>query len=84
MSEAQAAMEAQIIGPFETCGGCKLRMVNVTATADMRCSIDLKTVVMRARNAEYNPKRFSACVSDDAALPSILLVKPLLQLLPAL
>lgn len=69
MSEAQAAMEAQIIGPFHRCGGCKLRMVNVTATADMRCPIDLKTVVMRARNAEYNPKRFSACVSYKETLP---------------
>eukprot|EP00903_Cladosiphon_okamuranus_P017736 g16328.t2 len=28
----------------------------------MKCPIDLKTVVMRARNAEYNPKRFSACI----------------------
>lgn len=64
MSEAQTAMEAQVIGPFPGCGASVLRLVNVTATADMRCSIDLKTVVMRARNAEYNPKRFSACVSD--------------------
>lgn len=56
-------MTPQVIGPFEGCGTCVLTLVNVTATADMRCPIDLKTVVMRARNAEYNPKRFSACVS---------------------
>lgn len=61
--EAKTAMRAQVIGPFENHGQCKLSMVNVTATADMKCTIDLKTVVMRARNAEYNPKRFSACVS---------------------
>ncbi|CAM9932692.1 unnamed protein product [Ectocarpus sp. 12 AP-2014] len=60
--EAQTAMRAQVIGPFENHGQCKLSMVNVTATADMKCTIDLKTVVMRARNAEYNPKRFSACI----------------------
>lgn len=63
MSEAQHAMETQVVGPFPGCGASVLRLVNVTATADMKCSIDLKTVVMRARNAEYNPKRFSACVS---------------------
>lgn len=62
-SEAQKAMDTQIIGPFLDHGGCELRLVNVTATANMGCPIDLKTVVMRARNAEYNPKRFSACVS---------------------
>ena len=61
-------MAAQIIGPFENHGQCKLSMVNVTATADMKCTIDLKTVVMRARNAEYNPKRFSACVSQTREL----------------
>ena len=64
-SEAQKAMDTQIIGPFLDHGGCELRLVNVTATANMGCPIDLKTVVMRARNAEYNPKRFSACVSGD-------------------
>lgn len=63
MAEAQNAMAPQVIGPFEGCGSCVLTLVNVTATANMKCSIDLKTVVMRARNAEYNPKRFSACVS---------------------
>lgn len=60
-------MAPQVIGPFRNCGPCVLTLVNVTATADMRCPIDLKTVVMRARNAEYNPKRFSACVSHAAA-----------------
>jgi len=53
-------MEPQVLGPFN---GCRLTLVNVTATANMKVPIDLKTVVMRARNAEYNPKRFSACVS---------------------
>ena len=70
-SEAQKAMDTQIIGPFLDHGGCELRLVNVTATANMGCPIDLKTVVMRARNAEYNPKRFSACVSGDCSLYSI-------------
>lgn len=74
--EAQQAMEAQIIGPFLDHGGCELRLVNVTATANMGCPIDLKTVVMRARNAEYNPKRFSACVSDGLVFCSCNAVEP--------
>lgn len=56
-------MEPEVLGPFKDCGTCRLTLVNVTATANMHVPIDLKTVVMRARNAEYNPKRFSACVS---------------------
>ena len=59
-SEAQNALKPEVLGPI---AGCSLTLVNVTATANMKCPIDLKTVVMRARNAEYNPKRFSACVS---------------------
>lgn len=62
------AMEPQVVGPFENHGQCVLTLVNVTATANMKCPIDLKTVVMRARNAEYNPKRFSACVSHVCLL----------------
>lgn len=62
-SEAEKAMEPQKIGPLLEHGGCELRIVNVTATANVGCTLDLQRVVMRARNAEYNPKRFSACVS---------------------
>ncbi|CAN0093432.1 unnamed protein product, partial [Sphacelaria rigidula] len=62
LSEAEKAMEAQTIGPLMEHGGCELRIVNVTATANVGCELDLQRVVMRARNAEYNPKRFSACV----------------------
>lgn len=63
LSEAEKAMETQTIGPLMEHGGCELRIVNVTATANVGCQLDLQRVVMRARNAEYNPKRFSACVS---------------------
>ncbi|CAM9823898.1 unnamed protein product, partial [Choristocarpus tenellus] len=50
------------LGPMDDAGGCTLKLVNVTATCSVNCKLDLKNIVMRARNAEYNPKRFSACV----------------------
>nr|XP_043634287.1 TATA-box-binding protein-like isoform X2 [Erigeron canadensis] len=35
---------------------------NIVSTADLRCKLDLKSIVLRARNAEYNPKRFAAVI----------------------
>lgn len=35
---------------------------NVVATANMQCHLDLKTIALKARNAEYNPKRFAAVI----------------------
>ena len=35
---------------------------NVVATVDLGCPLDLKTIAMHARNAEYNPKRFAAAI----------------------
>jgi len=35
---------------------------NVVSTVNLCCKLDLKQIAMRARNAEYNPKRFSAVV----------------------
>ncbi|XP_078176823.1 TATA-box-binding protein 2-like [Carex rostrata] len=35
---------------------------NVVSTVNLNCSLDLKSIALQARNAEYNPKRFSAVV----------------------
>uniref|UniRef100_T1IML2 TATA-box-binding protein n=1 Tax=Strigamia maritima TaxID=126957 RepID=T1IML2_STRMM len=35
---------------------------NVIATVNLCCKLDLKHIVSHARNAEYNPKKFSAVV----------------------
>ncbi len=35
---------------------------NVVSTVNLDCRVDLKTIALRARNAEYNPKRFSAVI----------------------
>lgn len=35
---------------------------NVVATVNLECKLDLKDIALRARNAEYNPKRFAAVI----------------------
>lgn len=35
---------------------------NVVATVNLDCKLDLKEIALRARNAEYNPKRFAAVI----------------------
>mmetsp|Transcript_24827 Transcript_24827/g.77249 ORF Transcript_24827/g.77249 Transcript_24827/m.77249 type:complete len:243 (+) Transcript_24827:28-756(+) len=35
---------------------------NVVATVNLGCPLDLKKIAMHARNAEYNPKRFTAVI----------------------
>lgn len=35
---------------------------NVVSTTYLGCKLDLKTIANGARNAEYNPKRFAACI----------------------
>ena len=35
---------------------------NIVSTANLKCALDLKEIALRARNAEYNPKRFSAVI----------------------
>ncbi|KAJ3345720.1 TATA box-binding protein-like protein 2 [Entophlyctis luteolus] len=35
---------------------------NVVSTVNLECKLDLKTIALRARNAEYNPKRFAAVI----------------------
>ncbi|KAI5149569.1 transcription initiation factor TFIID TATA-box-binding protein [Enteropsectra breve] len=35
---------------------------NVVATVNLNCQLDLKSIALHARNAEYNPKRFAAVI----------------------
>ncbi|KAM9914569.1 hypothetical protein OXX69_000491, partial [Metschnikowia pulcherrima] len=35
---------------------------NIVATVNLGCRLDLKTIALHARNAEYNPKRFAAVI----------------------
>lgn len=40
---------------------------NIVATVNLDCRLDLKTIALHARNAEYNPK---------VSQPSLLLFRP--------
>lgn len=44
--------------------GTELRPIlqNVVGTCEAGCQVDLKQVALKSRNAEYNPKKFSAVV----------------------
>lgn len=35
---------------------------NIVATCNLQHQLDLSSIAQRARNAEYNPKRFAACI----------------------
>jgi transcription initiation factor TFIID TATA-box-binding protein len=63
---AAAAAAAPAAGgsaqPWSHHSGIKLTMQNVTVTVDVRQRLDLKEIVLNARNAEYNPKRFAGCI----------------------
>ena len=40
----------------------EVKLQNVVATVNLMCPLDLRHIAMRARNAEYNPKRFAAVI----------------------
>ncbi|KAI4598235.1 TATA-binding protein (TBP) [Pestalotiopsis sp. IQ-011] len=50
--------------PAATQGGSGLTptLQNIVATVNLDCRLDLKTIALHARNAEYNPKRFAAVI----------------------
>ncbi|CEP63059.1 TATA-binding protein LALA0_S07e01486g [Lachancea lanzarotensis] len=45
-----------------TTSGIVPTLQNIVATVNLDCRLDLKTVALHARNAEYNPKRFAAVI----------------------
>jgi len=38
------------------------QLQNIVSTVNLGCKLELKEIVLRARNAEYNPKRFAAVI----------------------
>ncbi|XP_059161029.1 uncharacterized protein LOC131944443 [Physella acuta] len=46
----------------EGTSGIKPQLQNIVCTVNLACKLDLKTIALRARNAEYNPKRFAAVI----------------------
>ena len=48
--------------PWSHPSGATIDVQNVVATVNLRISIDLRTLALSARNAEYNPKKFAAVI----------------------
>jgi len=42
--------------------GCAPKLQNIVSTLNLKCTLDLREIALRARNAEYNPKRFAAVI----------------------
>ncbi|KAI9661041.1 MAG: TATA-box-binding protein [Bathelium mastoideum] len=49
-------------GQVQGVSGIVPTLQNIVATVNLDCRLDLKTIALHARNAEYNPKRFAAVV----------------------
>jgi TATA-box binding protein (TBP) (component of TFIID and TFIIIB) len=65
--------ELQCAGPrlriSRSCASPLLRR-NLVATVNLDCKLDLKTITLHARNAEYNPKAATAPLARAASLTS--------------
>ena len=48
--------------PAPESSGIVPRLHNVVSLVDLGCKLDLKSIALRARNAEYSPKRFRAVI----------------------
>lgn len=47
---------------YDATSGIVPTLQNIVATVNLDCRLDLKTIALHARNAEYNPKRFAAVI----------------------
>ncbi|KAI9792829.1 MAG: TATA-box-binding protein [Peltula sp. TS41687] len=56
------ATPAATPGAASTVSGIVPTLQNIVATVNLDCRLDLKTIALHARNAEYNPKRFAAVI----------------------
>ncbi|POS72159.1 hypothetical protein DHEL01_v209445 [Diaporthe helianthi] len=56
------ATPAATPGAQQTGSGLTPTLQNIVATVNLDCRLDLKTIALHARNAEYNPKRFAAVI----------------------
>jgi len=56
------ATPAATPGAAQGVSGIVPTLQNIVATVNLDCRLDLKTIALHARNAEYNPKRFAAVI----------------------
>ena len=38
------------------------KLQNIVSTANLKCTLDLREIALKAKNAEYNPKKFAAVI----------------------
>ncbi|KAH7460243.1 TATA-box-binding protein [Phytophthora ramorum] len=60
--QSVGARELQVDDDWEERLNLDVKIMNVVGTVDLKTPLDLKTIALHARNAEYNPKRFSAVI----------------------
>jgi transcription initiation factor TFIID TATA-box-binding protein len=56
------SQQENLESPVSNRSGIVPTLQNVVATVNLNCKLDLKNIALRARNAEYNPKRFAAVI----------------------
>ncbi|TKA62488.1 TATA-box-binding protein [Cryomyces minteri] len=56
------ATPAATPGAAQGVSGIVPTLQNIVSTVNLDCRLDLKTIALHARNAEYNPKRFAAVI----------------------
>jgi transcription initiation factor TFIID TATA-box-binding protein len=61
-SSTATANAGALTHPSRVTHGIEPVIQNVVATTNLGVQLDLKTIALRARNAEYNPKRFAAVI----------------------
>ncbi|KDP43967.1 hypothetical protein JCGZ_05434 [Jatropha curcas] len=44
------------------CGIIVPRLENIVSTVNLDCKLSLQRIILKARNAEFNPNRFSAVI----------------------
>lgn len=64
--QQDATQQQQIVDPMAGVIGASglppPQLQNIVATVNLSCQLQLKEIAMKARNAEYNPKRFAAVI----------------------
>nr|GMD44871.1 TATA-box-binding protein [Ipomoea batatas] len=63
MADQQPGMEgSQPVDLSKHPSGIVPTLQNIVSTVKLDCKLDLKSIALQARNAEYNPKRFAAVI----------------------
>ncbi|BFZ57034.1 TATA-binding protein (TBP) [Savitreella phatthalungensis] len=61
-SNGAAAEDSDDPTAYQGVSGIVPTLQNIVATVNLDCRLDLKTIALHARNAEFNPKRFAAVI----------------------